>query len=136
MAWINLQVRVFSAFIKGVDEKPFDSPVYGDKLPFSAVLAEFVCADGAWIHDVAFSPSGDSIGWVSHDSTLHVAKFGKRGRSGQSMVAAATGLEYELTRLKTRFLPFLSLIWIDECRIVAAGHDGAPMLFSLQGSEW
>lgn len=28
---------------------------------------------GGWVHAVSFSPSGDKIGWVAHDSSVCVA---------------------------------------------------------------
>ena len=28
---------------------------------------------GGWVHGVAFSPSGDRLAWVSHDSSVNVA---------------------------------------------------------------
>lgn len=37
---LNLASRVFSAYIKEVEEKPGPTP-WGSKMPFGAVLAEF-----------------------------------------------------------------------------------------------
>ena len=55
------------------------------------------------VHGVAFSPSGDRLGVVSHGS----------------IVAAATG-GGELFALRTEYLPFNSCVWITESSLVAA----------------
>ena len=113
-----MKARVFSAFIKGVDEKPVPS-VWGEKLPFNTVCADYGASLG-WIHSIKFSPSGNGVAWVSHDSTLNISYPG----------------ENYFFCLKNSCLPFTCLLWISETSIVAAGHDSAPFLFSKVGSEW
>jgi actin related protein 2/3 complex subunit 1A/1B len=54
---------VFSAYIKGVDEKPAPSP-WGDKLPLNTLCGEYFNNNGGWVHGVAFSPDGDRIAWT------------------------------------------------------------------------
>ncbi len=65
--------RVFSGYVKTVDDKPGAS-VWGKKLPFGEVLGEFGTgvAGGGWVHDVAFAPSGDKLVYVAHDSSITV----------------------------------------------------------------
>lgn len=55
--------RVFSAFIKGVDQKP-EPTAWGEKLPFNTVCGEFPSIAYGWVHDVAFSPSGNVLAFV------------------------------------------------------------------------
>lgn len=81
-----------------------------------ALICEF-SNSGAWVHDVVYSPDGTKLAWVSHDSSLSVVD------SNYSMTVVT---------LKTRYLPFLSCVWVSQDSIVAAGHDCCPMLFSLQ----
>uniref|UniRef100_A0A8C7I6A4 Actin related protein 2/3 complex subunit 1B n=1 Tax=Oncorhynchus kisutch TaxID=8019 RepID=A0A8C7I6A4_ONCKI len=105
---------VFSAYIKEVEEKPGPTP-WGSKMPFGAVLAEFGGAGGGgWVHSVSFSSSGNRLAWVSHDSTVTVVDGTKGSTPSQ---------------LKTEFLPLLSVLFISENSVVAAGHDCCPMLF-------
>ena len=70
-------------------------------MPFSALMAEFVngsrsggggsgCAGGGvasgrggWVHGVAFSPSGDHLAWVAHDSSVNVARAEDHGKGIQ-----------------------------------------------------
>jgi actin related protein 2/3 complex subunit 1A/1B len=57
------RARVYSAFIKGLDSKPSPSP-WGERLPFGTVCADVATESGGWVHDIAFTPSGNAIGWV------------------------------------------------------------------------
>ncbi|TMS22818.1 Actin-related protein 2/3 complex subunit 1A [Larimichthys crocea] len=57
----DFKCRVFSAYIKEVEEKPGPTP-WGSKMPFGAVLAEFGGAGGGgWVHSVSFSASGNRL---------------------------------------------------------------------------
>ena len=111
----DMKARVFSAYIKGLDDKPPASP-WGERLPFNTLCAEYYNGHGGWIHAVAFSPDGNQLAWVGHDSSLNIAD-------------PATNAVYEV---KTPFLPFLSLIWASPKSIIAAGHDCQPMLFQAK----
>uniref|UniRef100_A0A5F8HHQ2 Uncharacterized protein n=1 Tax=Monodelphis domestica TaxID=13616 RepID=A0A5F8HHQ2_MONDO len=63
----DFKCRVYSAYIKEVDEKPANSP-WGTKMPFG---------HGGWVHGVSFSASGNRLAWVSHDSTVSVVDASK-----------------------------------------------------------
>ena len=115
------QAYVFSAFIKDVDKRP-DPTVWGSRLPFNTLCAEFRSPSGGWVHSVAFSPNGDALAFVSHDSSVSIAY-------PQGPEAPPT----PLITVRTPLLPFVSLVWINENEIVAAGHDCQPVTF--QGSE-
>ncbi|KAI8071236.1 WD40-repeat-containing domain protein [Gongronella butleri] len=110
----DMKARVFSSFIKGLDKKPAPT-VWGDKLPFNTVCAEFSNGRGGWIHSVAFSPSGDRLAFAGHDATINVAV---PGADGAHLVYAV-----DFTSLPCR-----SLIWANERQLVGAGFDCAPIL--------
>ncbi|TPX31000.1 hypothetical protein SmJEL517_g05557 [Synchytrium microbalum] len=116
----DMTARVFSAFIKGTDTKA-SSPVWGEKLPFGTVCAEYSNGPGGWVHGVAFAPSGNFIGWVGHDSSLSLAS----PAWGPAPVT-----------IKTSTLPLMSMIFTSENTIVAAGHDCTPYLFANQNNKW
>jgi actin related protein 2/3 complex, subunit 1A/1B len=118
------QARVFSAFIKDVDKRP-DPTVWGTRLPFNTVCAEFPSPAGGWVHSVAFSPSGDSLAYCSHDSCVTVVY-----PAGPEEPARA------VLSVRTPMLPFVSLLWVGEEEIVAAGHDCQPILFKGNESGW
>lgn len=63
--------RIFSAYIKDIEERPGPTP-WGSKMPFGEVLLEYKEC-GGWVHSVCFSPSGDALAWVSHNSAISVA---------------------------------------------------------------
>jgi len=109
----DFKARVFSGYIKEVDEKPSPTP-WGKKMTFGNLMAEFSSGGGGWVHSVGFSSAGEKLTWVGHDSSV-------------SVVNAARDMQ--LTHIKTSFLPFLSCLWASEHSILVAGHDCCPMLF-------
>ncbi|ODQ64061.1 ARP2/3 actin-organizing complex subunit Sop2 [Nadsonia fulvescens var. elongata DSM 6958] len=116
--------RVFSGYIKGVDQKP-QPTIWGERLPFQTLCGDFVNHTGAWIHDVAFSPSGDSIAYCAHDSSITVVYPGGADRPPQAIYS-----------VNTSFLPFKSLVWLSNNEIITAGHDCHPYIFSGNENGW
>lgn len=108
----DFKCRVFSAYIKEVEEKPAPTP-WGSKMPFGEIMFESSGSFG-WVHSVCFSESGNRLVWVSHDSTVCVTDANKKT---------------EVACLITDCLPLLTATFITENSIVAAGHDCCPMLF-------
>ncbi|XP_018335466.1 actin-related protein 2/3 complex subunit 1A [Agrilus planipennis] len=113
----DFKVRVYSAYMKDIEKMPEPTP-WGAKMSLGQLLAEFINSPsgGGWIHSVSFSPSGNKICWVAHDSSINVAD-------------AARG--NVVFKLKTDQLPFLSCIWVTERSIVAGGYSCVPLLYSL-----
>lgn len=109
----DFQVRVFSGYIKEIEDKPSET-VWGKKMPFANEMAA-LGADG-WIHDVAFSPSGAKLAWVGHDSSVTVVDAAKDAASAQC--------------IKNADLPFLCGLWVTEASLVVAGHDNCPVIFT------
>ncbi|XP_007904323.1 actin-related protein 2/3 complex subunit 1B [Callorhinchus milii] len=109
----DFKCRIFSAYIKEVEEKPSPTP-WGSKMPFGELLLESGGA-GGWVHAVCFSDSGNRVAWVSHDSTLCIAEAGKKPT---------------IACLHSQSLPLLALTFITENSLVAAGHDCYPALFT------
>ncbi|KAE9411441.1 actin-like protein ARPC3 [Gymnopus androsaceus JB14] len=114
----DMKARVFSAYIKEIDERPA-ATVWGSKLPFNTICAEFASAAGGWVHGVGFSPSGDVLAFVSHDSSISIAY-----PSGP------------IHTIRMPTLPLVTLTWTSEDMIVAAGHDCQPMVFSGSDAGW
>jgi len=113
----DFKCRIFSAYIKGVDQKVPNTP-FGQKLPFGELFVELDTCLG-WVQTVHWSPSGNSLAFTGQDSSLCVADVS----SAQPRVDV----------VKHRDLPFRDLIWISESAIVAAGHDFNPTFFQNQG---
>jgi len=112
----DMKARVLSAYIKDVDKRP-QPTVWGEKLPFNTICGEYASASGGWVHGVGFSPSGDVLAFVSHDSSVTI------------VYPAAPAVIH----IKSQTLPYVTLTWTSESTLVAAGHDCQPMLF--EGSE-
>lgn len=116
--------RVFSAYIKGLDEKP-PATVWGSKLPFQTLCGDFINETGAWIHDVAFSPDGDVLAYVSHDASIGIVYPEGEGLPPKSILS-----------IKTNYLPFKSLVFLTNNEIVAGGHNCNLIVFEGDESNW
>ncbi|GMM28536.1 Arc40 protein [Martiniozyma asiatica (nom. inval.)] len=119
-------VRVFSTWIKGIDPKP-EATIWGTKLPFQTLCLEVNV--GAWVHDVKFDPSYQSVAAVGHDGSLFVIYPQGDGTE--------TPVPYQLSKTISNGLPFTSLLYIDEAKIVTAGFDCHPLVFINSGNgQW
>lgn len=140
----DFKCRVFSGYIKSLDDKP-PASVWGKKLPFAEVLAEAGPAEhtgvtgmgdaaepaagaagagkhsaagaGGWVHGVSFSPSGERLAYVAHDSSVAVL-------DGPT----------KLARVLLKDLPCRAVTWVTENSLVAAGYDNVPYLLSYVDS--
>ncbi|XP_076000186.1 actin-related protein 2/3 complex subunit 1A-A isoform X1 [Genypterus blacodes] len=112
----DLHCRVFSAYIKDIEDKPGPT-AWGAKMPFGEVLLEHKDC-GGWVHSISFSCSGDQLAWVAHNSSIAVAD-------------ATQGKE--VTQLTTDHLPLLSVLYVSPTEIVAAGHNCCPYQYSYKG---
>lgn len=63
--------RIFSAYIKDIEDKPGPT-AWGAKMPFGELMFENKDC-GGWVHSLSFSPSGDQLSWVAHNSSITVA---------------------------------------------------------------
>jgi len=115
----DFKARVFSGYIKEVDEKP-SSTSWGPKMTFGNVMAELGTGTGGWVHSVSFSANGERLVYVSHDSSVNVCD-------------AANSMQ--VTTVTTEALPLMSVIWITDNSFVGAGFECTPMLFSFSGSK-
>jgi actin related protein 2/3 complex, subunit 1A/1B len=117
----DFKARVFSAAIKGVDKKPEPNAWFAKMGAFGECLAEFASPHFGWVHGIAFSPEGDALAWVSHDSTVSVVSGGASG---------------QVVHVRYPGLPFRALLWLTPNSIVAGGHDNAPILFTNASGTW
>jgi len=113
----DFKCRIFSAFIKGVDKAVPNTP-FGNKLTFGECFCEFDTTLG-WVQSVQWSPSGQKLAFIGHDSTLCVAE-----------VNSATP---RVDMVKYNDLPFKDLLWTSEDGIVCVGHDCNPTFFQNKG---
>mmetsp|Transcript_49632 Transcript_49632/g.124796 ORF Transcript_49632/g.124796 Transcript_49632/m.124796 type:complete len:359 (-) Transcript_49632:251-1327(-) len=116
----DFKARVFSGFIKGVDERPGETP-FGSRLPFGELLAEY--PSNGWVHSVKWAPSGMQLAFCSHDSTV-------------SFVDVSGGAPGQLQSVKFNGLPVVDILWLNEDALVGIGFDNNPLLFSRNGGTW
>jgi len=113
-------VRVVSGFVTGIDNRKDVSggTAFGSKLPFGTLLASW--KTNGWVKGIRWSPSGNRLAWVSHDSTTHVLECADQNHKIQSITSP--------------FLPFQDLEWVDEKRFLAVGYDANPTLFTFSNT--
>ncbi len=112
----DMKARVFSAYIKGVDAKP--PPACGARGFPSALSAASSLRLAEAGPRVSFSPSGNVLAFVGHDSSLTVVY-----PSGPEQPPAAVHV------IRSPTLPYVTLTFVSENQLVAAGHDCQPVLF-------
>jgi len=114
----DFKARVFSGWVKEVEKEKPSPTCWGAKMPFGELMGEFSPSElgGGWVHSVAFSPSGEKLAFVSHDSSIVVID----GASGNKVAS-----------LSTRDLPYRCVAWLTEQNLVAAGHDYVPVGYSF-----
>ncbi|KAJ6250628.1 casein kinase ii subunit alpha-3 [Anaeramoeba flamelloides] len=105
----DFKCRIFSAFIKGVDD-PNETQALGE------LIAEY--SAGAWVHNVDWSPSGDCLAFTCHNSSI--------------------GFMYqnETQFLRIKDLPLVVGGWVGETSYIAGGYDRNPTLFQLKNDKW
>ncbi|CAH0545970.1 unnamed protein product [Brassicogethes aeneus] len=116
----DYKIRVFSGYIKDIEKTP-EATAWGSKMPLGQLMVEFnnSNAGGGWVQSVTFSPDGNKLCWVSHDSTINLADATKGNA---------------VHKLRTKYLPFLSCSFISNKSIVAAGHSCVPILYCINSN--
>ena len=120
----DAHARVFSSFIKGVDQRP-EPGVWGERLPFNTVCGEYLNNSAGWVHSVAFSPSGDALAFAAHDSSITVVYPSAPEQPPRAIVS-----------ITTQLLPFMSIFWSNETEIIAAGYDCEAFRFKGDEGGW
>jgi len=119
----DFKVRVYAAQVKGIDKKPQGPTPFKLTSTFGECLAEFD-SNSAWVHGVAFNPSGTSLAYVSHDSSVTFVDTSSPDENRKIEI------------VKGNHLPFRSLLFIDDNKLVAAGYDCNPFVFANSGGKW
>jgi len=111
----DFKCRVFCSALKELGDKPQTSNWMPKLNKFGTLLAEFDTNNG-WVHGVQFSPSGNQLAWVAHDSSVNVVN--------------STTLTKVHTIL-TANLPYSCLLWMSENSFAAAGFNYCPDLYTV-----
>ena len=121
----DMKCRVFSAFMEGIDSTE-DSEGYGalwkDQHEFGEALAEYEQGK-AWVHSVAWAPSGKEIAFAAHSSIL---TFVSLFNSAQPSAGQQSVLCHDL--------PYLDIAYVNDSTLVAAGFDSNVDVYSNGGA--
>jgi actin related protein 2/3 complex subunit 1A/1B len=115
----DFKCRVHSAYLEGIDSSEDDGfeEIWQDTNKFGACLATFDTAK-AWVNTVAWAPSGFRIAFAGHGGSLHIAQLG-----GDSTVCD----------LKTPFLPYADIEFLNDDTLVCGGWDMNPHIYHAEG---
>ena len=118
-------VRLFTAALKFVDSKP--AQLFGPDVSFKKMGVQFFAVNAnAWVKDMAFSPSGDTLAYVTHDARIHFLPVTKGAPPDPAAVQS----------LRCSGLPHHRLIFVEEDKVIAAGHDMNPTAYVRRGGNW
>jgi actin related protein 2/3 complex subunit 1A/1B len=119
----DFKARVYSGYVKEIEDKPEATP-WGKKMPFGQLMAEksngrgekedAKGTQGGWVHDVSFSPSGNKLAWVGHDSTVSVLNQ----------------VSDTVSTVRTKNLPYQTCMFVSENSLIVAGHDCQPYMYN------
>mmetsp|Transcript_13458 Transcript_13458/g.21985 ORF Transcript_13458/g.21985 Transcript_13458/m.21985 type:complete len:377 (+) Transcript_13458:51-1181(+) len=117
----DFRARVFSAYIEDIDQGVDSAFGNTKETKFGDSLVEFDASNG-WVEGVSWSPSGNRLAFVGHDSSVSFVSF-----EGDSPVCQT---------LKSRFLPDEVVMFLSEDVAVAAGHTFNPEIYQCEGGSW
>lgn len=119
----DFRCRVFSAFIKNIDQGNSQASVFGntEDLGFGDCIVDFDNASNGWVESCAWSPSGDCLAFTTHSSNISFVSF----EDGKPVCAT----------LKTD-LPYLKVLFLSDNVCVAAGHSFKPDLYQKTDGDF
>jgi actin related protein 2/3 complex subunit 1A/1B len=126
----DCSLQLFSAACKGVDKKP--APIFGPQVSL-AKLGIKLCEikSGAWVMDIAFSPDGGTLAYVTHDSCIHFVTVIPAG-SAEGVLPT----QEKVQTIRLSGLPHRRVLFLSKDAIVAAGHDSNPILYTRSADTW
>lgn len=78
------------------------------------------------VQAVQWSPSGSSLGFVAHDACAYFVND----------LLSKPDAAADIQRVSTNLLPMRSLVYYDDDKVVAVGHNNAPYLFVKKDGKW
>ena len=118
----DFKCRIFSAWLKNLDGKGQMTP-FGKDPKFGTIL--FETPSYGWVLNVAFNPTGDTLAFSSHDSTVTFVD-----------IAAAAAEQGCMQALRLSELPITQLLFLPDGSLVGSGHCFDPLLFANTAQGW
>jgi len=124
----DFKCRVFSAYIstEGKPDPVTPTPCQGKVAEFGEVYYEFpTTGTVGWVNACAWSPSGETLAYACHDSSIGFATFPPGGGDPLEQV------------IRLNDLPLVCLQFVSDTGLVGAGHGYSPLALSRSASgEW
>jgi len=117
----DFKCRIFSAFIEALDDKKDDTFKWAKANSFGSVLAEFDQAK-AWVQAVDWT--GTQICFAGHGSTTHFVDLDVEGS------------DHTVHSVYSKFLPNLTMDFLDESTVVTCGFDMNPHIYKRCDDGW
>jgi len=111
----DFKCRVISTYSGDVDGALVNPGPFGSPVQFGEPYLEMTAL--GWVNAVAWSPSGNTLAFSAHDSSLHVVTF-------------VTGASHVIQTIRFKEMPFTSLIFAAEDAVICGGHDFNPILYT------
>ena len=129
----DFKCRIFSAFIHDLDE-PNPSGLFGDLSDtFGELLAEFDASHG-WVNAATWSPNGLRVAFAGQDSSISFVHFyAEEDEAGETVINEE---EPTVQTIKLETLPFHKLLFSDDDRLIAVGHEFNPNEFCCESDMW
>lgn len=117
-------VAISSTYVKSVEGKGIEAEKFGTE------LSRVALPGSSWVHSIAWSPSGEQLAVVSHDSRIYIL-------GSSSSESANKGKEFvRQTTVTLAYLPMKEVQWISNTAIIAAGFDFFPILVQCDNGKW
>lgn len=81
--------------------------------------------------DIAFSPDGGTLAYVTHDSCIHFVTVIPAG-SAEGVLPT----QEKVQTIRLSGLPHRRVLFLSKDAIVAAGHDSNPILYTRSADTW
>lgn len=112
----DFKCRVFSTFASEVDAAP-DAGIFGAPMEFGEAYCELSC--NGWVNAVAWTPSGNTLVYAGHDSTINFIAL-----------TTATASAPAVFTIRSPELPYSSLLALSDRSVIAVGHDFNPSTYA------
>jgi len=101
--------------------------------PFAGVTDEggeilFKFKSNCWNNTLAFSPTGQTLAFASHDCEMHFVEFTPECVASKSKPSSK--------KVSYKGNPILNGVFINENTYIGCGYDNAPLTFKKEGDKW
>ena len=122
----DFKCRVFSTYsadVDGADPDDVSSKPFARPVEFGEVYCEL--SANSWVNAVAWSPSGNTLAFASHDSCIHFADLSNLNGGAPAVQT-----------IKFGELPLCSLLFVAEQAVVGGGHGFNPTMYTHENGSW